>query len=589
MKYKVALTATCLAFALCVSYLIVCANEVRGLSNKNALEQLTNYCRLSASQLDSAAFVYEDDAQAMRELIGSTNLQVAYYSNECEPLFTSNSMFSRMLDISDFADFNVGESISFERADALGIIHLMAITRLERGEYLIFSRPALTTLDVLGGSTKLLVMLAIAFLGAIALLIAFGIGIDRTNRVINRVYNVLNDFADGNFDSRVELYNLPGDSKEQAGRFNDAIARVQERVFKQKTHNQALSSVINHLSNGILAVDDRLNIILVTPTAKALLGISIAAVEGMPIHLASKDVHLEQVLRDGMNQEGIYANEVAARTATGRGHRPLRLYVSPMMKDGKVVGAVAMIEDITVLRRLEQVRTDFVANVSHELKTPLTSIKGFIETLQNGAIENPEMANKFLRIIMLEADRLTRLINDILSISKLESGRDDVPLERIRLDMAAFETADMLSIHASEKQVTIKANPSKEPLYIMGNPDRVEQMLINLIENAIKYNAPGGSVTVSVFGSKDKVNLSVSDTGIGIPEESMSRLFERFYRVDKGRSRSMGGTGLGLAIVKHIVISMDGMIEVQSKVNEGTEFLITLPRASEEDELTVDS
>ena len=152
-------------------------------------------------------------------------------------------------------------------------------------------------------------------------------------------------------------------------------------------------------------------------------------------------------------------------------------------------------------------RTDFVANVSHELKTPLTSIKGFVETLLDGAINNPPMAEKFLKIIMLEAERLTRLINDILSISKLESGMNDVPTERVQLDKMAFEVADMLRIHAEEKQVTINAHRNKKPVYIIGNPDHVEQMLINLIENAIKYNKPGGSVTVHVFGNDREANV----------------------------------------------------------------------------------
>ena len=262
----------------------------------------------------------------------------------------------------------------------------------------------------------------------------------------------------------------------------------------------------------------------------------------------------------------------------GRNRRPLRLYVSPMKQDDVVVGAVALVEDITELRRLEQVRTDFAANVSHELKTPLTSIKGFVETLQAGAINQPEMAQKFLNIIMMEADRLTRLINDILSISKLESGDDQVTNERIRLDKMASDVVDMLSIHAKEKEITLHTSIDPDPVVIWGNPDRVEQMLINLVDNGIKYNKPGGSVTVKVFDNEKNVNLLVSDTGIGIAEEHIPRLFERFYRVDKGRSRSMGGTGLGLAIVKHIVMSMNGLIEVHSKLGEGTEFLVTLPK-----------
>ncbi len=247
-----------------------------------------------------------------------------------------------------------------------------------------------------------------------------------------------------------------------------------------------------------------------------------------------------------------------------------------------VVGALAIVEDITELRRLEQVRTDFAANVSHELKTPLTSIRGFVETLQAGAIDHPEMAHKFLNIIQMETERLTRLINDILSISKLESGDDEVATERIRLDKKAVDICEMLMIHAQEKHVTINCHLNREPVYIIGNPDRVEQLLINLTENAIKYNVGGGSVTVQVFANDKEANVTISDTGIGIAEENLPRLFERFYRVDKGRSRQMGGTGLGLAIVKHIVRSMGGEIEVHSKLGEGTEFLVTLPLAPKE-------
>jgi len=397
--------------------------------------------------------------------------------------------------------------------------------------------------------------------------------------MVNRVMRTLDEFSDGHFDARIEP--LPG-SDETVTEYNAIISRIQSRIFQQRSRNHALSVVMMQMQNGIIAVDQDLRVILVTPVAKKLLGI-VGNSEGLPINDASKDVRLDEVFTEAMRQGGVYTNDVAARTAMGRGHRPLRLYVSPMRNDGKVVGALAMIEDITELRRLEQVRTDFAANVSHELKTPLTSIRGFVETLEAGAIDNPPMAHKFLRIIMLETERLTRLINDILSISKLESGDNEVAIERIRLDKMAYDICDMLAIHAGEKQVTINSHLNKDPVYIMGNPDRVEQMLINLIENGIKYNKPGGSVTVQVFGNNNEANVTISDTGIGIAEEHLPRMFERFYRVDKGRSRQMGGTGLGLAIVKHIIRSMSGEIEVHSKLGEGTEFLVTLPLAPKND------
>lgn len=453
-----------------------------------------------------------------------------------------------------------------------------AIYQFDDGGFLLFSRNMSTGLGVLFENTLILLIagIVVVFLAYILLMLHH---MDSKEKIARRVMSALDDFSEGKFDTRIEP--ISG-KKQDVEVYNAIIGRIQDRVQKQASRNHALNVVMNQMQSGIIAVDENLKVMLVTPVAKKLLGI-IGNPEGRLISDTSKDVKLDDVFNEAMRQGGVYTNEVAARTAVGRGHRPLRLYVSPMRNDGKVVGALAMVEDITEIRRLEQVRTDFAANVSHELKTPLTSIRGFVETLQNGAIDNPPMAHKFLRIIMMETERLTRLINDILSISKLESGDDEVSVERLRLDKMAFDVADMLSIHASEKEVTINCHMNNEPVNIMGNSDRVEQMLINLIENGIKYNKPGGSVTVQVFSNGIEANVAISDTGIGIAEENLPRLFERFYRVDKGRSRQMGGTGLGLAIVKHIIRSMGGEIEVHSKLGEGTEFLITLPLAPKDD------
>ena len=478
----------------------------------------------------------------------------------------------------DLSQVEPGSVNVYIRKNAEGKEAYYAIYQFEDGGFLLFSRAMTTGLQLLLENRLLPSFGALLVILIVYILFSLN-AMQRSEALSRRVMETLDSIADGNFDARID----PVDGKKQEAEvYNAIIGRVQERVHKQASRNHALNVVMNQMQNGIIAVDENLKVILVTPVAKKLLGI-VGTPEGKLISDASKDVRLDGVFNEAMRQGGVYTNEVAARTAVGRGHRPLRLYVSPMRNDGRVVGALAMVEDITEIRRLEQVRTDFAANVSHELKTPLTSIRGFVETLENGAIDNPPMAHKFLKIIMLETERLTRLINDILSISKLESGQDEVSIERLRLDKMAYDVADMLSIHAGEKEVTINCHLNKEPVMIMGNSDRIEQMLINLVENGIKYNKPGGSVTVQVFSNGMEANVAISDTGIGIAEENLPRLFERFYRVDKGRSRQMGGTGLGLAIVKHIVRSMNGEIEVHSKLGEGTEFLITLPLAPKDD------
>lgn len=573
MSSRVASKAALLALAFMLVILGISAYSLSVDRNEELTESLAFGCVVASELLEGA----EDDAQRVAildTLPEDAKMGLAYFSKDGASLYDNRPGREHM---------TAQETELLAQAQEEGVIRyqseadgsLCVLSAFADGSCLRMSRPGVTAFTVF---KERLLIYALIVVGVCALVFAMVYLYDMRRRsVIRQVTDVLTDFSDGRYDARVQQQH-GNDLREETERLNDVIEQIEQRVFRQRSRDHAISVIMNQMQSGIIVVDARMHILLVTPVARKLTGIAPNS-EGVAVSEACKNVSLEGVFGEAMRREGVYTNEVAARTAVGRGHRPLRFYVSPMRQDGKVVGALAMVEDITELRRLEQVRTDFVANVSHELKTPLTSIKGFVETLLDGAINNPPMAEKFLKIIMLEAERLTRLINDILSISKLESGMNDVPTERVQLDKMAFEVADMLRIHAEEKQVTINAHRNKKPVYIIGNPDHVEQMLINLIENAIKYNKPGGSVTVHVFGNDREANVTISDTGIGIPEEHLPRLFERFYRVDKGRSRSMGGTGLGLAIVKHIVRGMNGEIEVHSKFGEGTEFLVTLPIA----------
>lgn len=573
MSSRVAFKAALLALAFMLVILGISAYSLSVDRNEELTESLAFGCVVASELLERA----EDDAQRVAildTLPEDAKMGLAYFSKDGASLYDNRPGREHM---------TAQETELLAQAQEEGVIRyqseadgsLCVLSAFADGSCLRMSRPGVTAFTVF---KERLLIYTLIVVGVCALVFAMVYLYDMRRRsVIRQVTDVLTDFSDGRYDARVQQQH-GNDLREETERLNDVIEQIEQRVFRQRSRDHAISVIMNQMQSGIIVVDARMHILLVTPVARKLTGIAPNS-EGVAVSEACKNVNLEGVFGEAMRREGVYTNEVAARTAVGRGHRPLRFYVSPMRQDGKVVGALAMVEDITELRRLEQVRTDFVANVSHELKTPLTSIKGFVETLLDGAINNPPMAEKFLKIIMLEAERLTRLINDILSISKLESGMNDVPTERVQLDKMAFEVADMLRIHAEEKQVTINAHRNKKPVYIIGNPDHVEQMLINLIENAIKYNKPGGSVTVHVFGNDREANVTISDTGIGIPEEHLPRLFERFYRVDKGRSRSMGGTGLGLAIVKHIVRGMNGEIEVHSKFGEGTEFLVTLPIA----------
>ncbi len=574
MRSRVAFIATLIALVFLVGLFTFSCSRLAREENEEAERVLTFLGEASAR------FNLSEDTEAREEFMRSMpvggNTLKGLFDAEGEALYVSDDACSRLTE-ADFAAAVKGEVRAYRHVDARGRDMAYAIYQYEDGAFLLYAKemddawseiiqhPSMVAFALVFGISMVL------FLSVLLTMLYRERRVDQTMRALGR-------FADGDFDARIEGFS---EKDAEIAQYNTIINNIQERIFRQKNRNRVLHSVMTQMQNGIIAVDQDLRITLVTPVAKKLLGIA-GNPENLNVNEASKDVRLDEVFTEAMQSEGVYTNEVAARTAMGRGHRPLRLYVSPMRQDGRVVGALAIVEDITELRRLEQVRTDFAANVSHELKTPLTSIRGFVETLQAGAIDNPEMAHKFLNIIVMETDRLSRLINDILSISKLESGRDEVTTERIRLDKKAYDICEMLEIQAGAKHVKLNYHLNQEPVYIIGNPDRVEQMLVNLTENAIKYNVEGGSVTVQVFVNDQEANVTISDTGIGIAEENLPRLFERFYRVDKGRSRQMGGTGLGLAIVKHIVRSMNGEIEVHSKLGEGTEFLITLPLAPRE-------
>jgi len=255
--------------------------------------------------------------------------------------------------------------------------------------------------------------------------------------------------------------------------------------------------------------------------------------------------------------------------------RIFMIHATAIARDGKPDGAVLVFHDITELRKLEQVRKDFVANVSHELRTPMTNIKGYSETLLEGALDDPKVAREFAQIIQDDADRLTQLIDDLLSLAKIESGK--IVFEKRLYDLKAVVDAVVrdLTPQARKFKVTVQ-NTIPSPVYASVDHPTMTQVFFNLVDNAIKYNREDGQVTISAREDNGKVIVSIADTGMGIPAEDMSRIFERFYRVDKARSRKLGGTGLGLSIVKHILQLHGADIAVQSEPGRGSTFQVTL-------------
>ena len=365
-----------------------------------------------------------------------------------------------------------------------------------------------------------------------------------------------------------------GELGEFAKNYNDMIKNLYNTFDELEYKNLQLRSILKSISNGILAIDIGGNILLINDEAKKMINCpKEVMVEGRNISFAIRnDLILKQIMMFMGSKEN---EKTIINMEDGRF---LRIKLDPVyLQNNKsiVIGSIVNIEDISERVRAENMRKDFVANVSHELKTPLTSISGFAETLKLNENIDKETRNRFLGIIDGEANRLKRLIEDILTLSFIENDKKEEK-ESINLYSVYRRVEDMLMISAKTKSIELVCD-ADESINIRANADYVKQIILNLVDNAIKYTPENGDVNVKIFKEKDYAVIKVSDTGMGIPKEDQARIFERFYRVDKARSREIGGTGLGLAITKHIVINLGGTISVESVLEKGSTFTVKIP------------
>lgn len=344
----------------------------------------------------------------------------------------------------------------------------------------------------------------------------------------------------------------------------ESLQKAREDFKRQRAH---MKGVLEGMDDGVVAVDEMGRILLCNDRAAQLLGKE-KLEAGQLLDGGAACVYLREHLQNCID-EGQKRRETFAQEAPEE--QVLDIYFAPIRR---AAGALAVMADVTKIRKLESLRSQFVANVTHELKTPLTSIMGYIELLKSGR-RDEEVRTYFYEIMQIEAERLQNLIDDLLQLSEIENNRD--------VNMQVCSARDILenTIHSLEhiaaKQEVSLSLEAGEPLLITANPRRLRQLFTNLVDNAIKYNRRGGTVAVTAASAEGIMTVRIADTGIGIEEKHFERLFERFYRVDKSRSREMGGTGLGLSIVKHIVQLYDGEIQVESRMGEGSVFTVRLP------------
>lgn len=395
----------------------------------------------------------------------------------------------------------------------------------------------------------------------------------RLTRPLATLITTTERLAQGDFGKETGVF--PTDELGNLGRNLDLLAQRLQRLTREINEEKSqLVAILAGISDTLLAVDRSGRLLFLNRAAEELFGLRSPQVLRRHLLEIIRHHELDQLLAEVLTTGE--TREKETRLFPGR-EQIFGVYLSPIFEpEGKINGAVILCRDLTNLKRLEQIRAEFVANVSHELRTPLTSIRGFVETLLNGSLEDARVSRRFLQIIQTEAERLQRLIDELLFLSHLESKKEP-PSEKAELKEVLAEVEKVLGPSAAKKGVTLDFF-TPEPLPSLKiSKDFLEQVCLNLIENGIKYTPAGGKVEVSAERIGERVAVTVADTGIGIPAEGLSRLFERFYRVDKARSREMGGTGLGLTIVKHILELYQGKIMVSSTLGKGSTFTFTLP------------
>ncbi len=377
--------------------------------------------------------------------------------------------------------------------------------------------------------------------------------------------------ASGDFDYTIDVKS-PDEIGQLTETFNSMATELKTTLNAIQSEKDKVETIVQCMTDGVIAFDISGTVIHINPAAKALMNLEDKDSLSFEDVFDKSEISIGQIL--------YFKHYQTVERVLKRADKEISAYFAPFKTEEKSGGVVVVLRDITEREKLDKLRKDFVANVSHELRTPLTTVKSYTETLQDiisdGEVDKDVFSN-FLGVINSETDRMTRLVKDLLFLSSLDHGIKDMPMEDFDVDMLIQDIVSRLTRTAENKKQTLVYEPTNKLPLVHGSVDRIEQVITNVITNAIKYTPQNGTIFVSTVYMFNSVAIKVKDTGIGIPKKDIEHIFERFYRVDKARSREMGGTGLGLAIAKEIVEAHGGSISIKSVVGSGTEVMIKLP------------
>ncbi|MBD3390503.1 MAG: HAMP domain-containing protein [Chitinivibrionales bacterium] len=383
-------------------------------------------------------------------------------------------------------------------------------------------------------------------------------------------------FAQGDLSARLPIPQYL-ETAELASAMNGMAAQLDERISTITKQRNEQDAILSSMIEGVVAVDQHESIIMMNAAAGTMLDTSADDVRGKLIQEGVRNTDLQRFIRATLERREPSEQEIQSWVA-GNEERTLRVNGTALKDaDGSITGAVIVLHDVSHLKKLENIRRDFVANVSHELRTPLTSIKGFVETLLDGAMDHPEERERFLSIIANHVNRLNTIIEDLMTLSRLEKeAGQEAEMAETGLDAITKDAMEVCDAKARERGIALAIEGSSGIVAWL-NASLVEQAVINLIDNAVKYSSPNTTVRVRCERDSREIRISVQDEGPGISPEHLPRLFERFYRIDKARSRKLGGTGLGLSIVKHIMVAHRGSVTVDSAPENGSTFTLHIP------------
>ncbi|ADQ40973.1 integral membrane sensor signal transduction histidine kinase [Caldicellulosiruptor acetigenus I77R1B] len=517
-------------------------------------------------------YIWSFDIEKLKEIYDKGYFRVTIVSGNGIVLYDSEADVKKMenhLKRPEIANANkvFGKvEFSIRKSKTLGHYFLYAAKKVKIHDTSMFIRVSVP-LDKVDTILKKVLLNTLKFaVMCIFLGIALAIGISSV--LYQPLKGLISLISEGLEKFSIQDVKSPKDLKWLSLSFSKMYQLLEEKINESNVLRKRLTSLLDSLDIGIIFFDVNKRILMFNRGAENILETNLKV--GFSLLECARVYELfEFLFQQDINEKEL---EVSINNKT----KFLKVSKKRISYEDNKEGVLFILSDITFLKKLERIRSDFVANVSHELKTPLTSIKGFVETLKDGAIDDKDVATKFLNIIEVEVERLVRLINDLLYLSEIENAAMPILEEKVVVKEVVLESIELLKIKAEKKNIQLDVKV-QEGLEMNIYRDWLKQIFINLIDNAIVYNKENGKVWVTVEKSDSTVTIKVKDTGIGIPEKEIERIFERFYRVDKGRSRKLGGTGLGLSIVKHIVELYGGKVWVESQEGIGSEFTVTIP------------